>query len=69
MKKWEYTIVDSQDLQKKLSLKRPSREDLEEYLDTLGSMGWEIINLDFHELDSRGSFTGVAKREIVGEAT
>ena len=64
MPKWELMIVDSIDMQKRLSLKGPSRKELEKYLNVLGSRGWEVVNLDFNELDKRGSFTGVAKREI-----
>ncbi len=64
MTKWECHILDSIDLEKRLSTRGPSREDIENYLDVLGSRGWEIVNLDFRELfESRGSFTGVAKRE------
>ena len=64
MPKWEYVILDSLDLEKRLSIRGPGRKDIEKYLDVLGSRGWEIVNLDFRELDSRGSFTGVAKREV-----
>jgi len=65
MKKWEYIIIDSIDMQKKVSLRSPSREQLEEYLTVLGSRGWEIVNIDFREFDRRGSFAGVAKREVI----
>jgi len=65
MQKWEYLILDSLDMEKRLSLKGPNREELETYLDVLGSRGWEIVNLDFRELfDKSGSFAGVAKRAI-----
>jgi hypothetical protein len=64
MKNWEYKIIDSKDLQRGLSLKFPSREELEEYLCVLGSEGWEVINLDFNEIDNRFSFVGVLKREL-----
>jgi len=65
MQKWEYLILDSFDMEKRLSLRGPNREELEKYLDVLGSRGWEIVNLDFRELfDKRGSFAGVAKREL-----
>jgi hypothetical protein len=64
MRKWEYNFLDSIDIRKGLSLRGPNREELEKYLNDLGSKGWEIINLDFYEHDSRGSFTGIAKREI-----
>ena len=39
MPKWEYVILDSIDLQKRLSLRRPKRDDIEKYLDVLGSRG------------------------------
>jgi hypothetical protein len=64
MKKWEYIIIDSLDMQRRLSLKRPNREQLEEYLNVLGSKGWEVVNLDFNEVDSRYSFVGLVKREV-----
>ena len=64
MPKWEYMIVDSIDLEKRLTLKGPNRDEIKQYFDILGSEGWEIINIDWRELESRNSFTGVAKREI-----
>ena len=57
MQKWEYLILDSFDMEKRLSLRGPNREELEKYSDVLGSRGWEIVNLDFRELfDKRGPF-------------
>jgi hypothetical protein len=64
MKKWEYIMIDSLDMQRRLSLKRPNREQLEEYLNVLGSKGWEVVNLDFNEVDNRYSFVGLVKREV-----
>ena len=64
MKKWEYIIIDSLDMRRRLSLKGPNREQLEEYLNVLGSKGWEVVNLDFNEVDSRYSFVGLVKREV-----
>jgi hypothetical protein len=52
------------DMQRRLSLKRPNREQLEEYLNVLGSKGWEVVNLDFNEVDNRYSFVGLVKREV-----
>ena len=63
MNRWEYMIVGSNDMRKRLSFKEPDREKLEEYLDVLGSRGWEIINIDFYDLEFRGGFSGVAKRK------
>jgi hypothetical protein len=54
----------SLDMQRRLSLKGPNREQLEEYLNVLGSKGWEVVNLDFNEIDSRYSFVGLVKREV-----
>ena len=68
MKKWEYIIIDSIDMQKERSLRSPGREELEKYLTVLGSRGWQIVNIDFREFDRRGAFTGVAKREVVESA-
>jgi len=63
MPKWEYLVLDSIDLEKRKTIAGPSRDDVEKYLNVLGSRGWEIADLDFRESDSRGSFTGGAKRE------
>ena len=63
MPKWEYLVLDSLDLEKRLTIAGPSRDDVEKYLNVLGSRGWESVNLDLRELEARGSFTGVAKRE------
>ena len=63
MKKWEYRIIDSKDISREGIFKGRSREKIEEYLNRLGEEGWEIINIDGYELESRTSFIGVAKRE------
>jgi len=64
MTKWEYKIVDSKDVSGGGILKGKDRADVEAYLNGLGMDGWEIINLDFNELENRFEFSGVAKREI-----
>jgi hypothetical protein len=61
---WEYKIVDSKDVSGGGIFKGKDRADLEAYLNVLGKDGWEIINLDFRELESRFEFSGVAKREV-----
>ena len=63
MKKWQYKIIDSKDVSREGIFKGRSREKIEEYLNNLGEEGWEIINIDGYELESRTSFIGVAKRE------
>ena len=64
MTKWEYKIVDSKDVSGGGIFKGKDRADLETYLIGLGKDGWEIINLDFLELENRSEFLGVAKREV-----
>ena len=43
--------------------KGKKRSDVEAYLNDLGNEGWELVNLDFRELDNRFEFTGIAERE------
>ena len=65
MKKWEYKIIDSIDAPGDVGriFKRKDRNAIEAYLNELGESGWEIVNIDFRELEDRSSFCGVAKRE------
>ncbi len=62
MPKWEYKLIDSKNVKSSGLLKGRAPEDLEAYLNVLGEEGWEVVNLDFLELESRLSFVGVAKR-------
>jgi hypothetical protein len=64
MRKFEYKIIDSKDVASAGVFKGRQRADVEAYLCTLGEDGWEIINMDFRELEGRLEFSGVAKREI-----
>jgi hypothetical protein len=63
MKIWEYKFLDSMDIEEGDFLTIKSREAIETYLNEFGEQGWEIINLDFVEIEGRTSFVGVAKRE------
>ncbi len=63
MRKWEYRIVDSKDVVGGGIFKGKDRTEVDKYLNILGEEGWEIVNLDFRELETRFEFTGVAKRE------
>lgn len=63
MNKWEYKIIDSKDVSREGIFKGRSREKIEKCLNNLGEEGWEIINIDSHELEGRTSFIGLAKRE------
>lgn len=63
MDRWEYRLIDSKDVERAGLLKGRSREALEEYLNTLGLEGWEVVSLDYRESEgSRWNFNGVAKR-------
>ncbi len=64
MRKFEYKIIDSRDVASAGVFKGRQRADVEAYLCTLGEDGWEIINMDFRELEGRLEFSGVAKRQI-----
>ena len=64
MRKFEYKIIDSKDVASAGVFKGRQRADVEAYLCTLGEDGWEIINMDFRELEGRLEFSGVARREI-----
>lgn len=63
MKKWEYIVLDSKDIPRAGILKGRDRAGVEKYLNDLGREGWELVNIDFRELESRFEFTGVAKKE------
>jgi len=65
MKKWEYKIVDSKDVPGGGVFEGKDRQEIEAYLNQLGQDGWQIINLDFRELENRFEFSGVAKRETI----
>ncbi len=63
MRTWEYKIIDSREVPREGAFRGRSREALEEYLNQLGAEGWEVVNIDSLELESRSSFVGIAKRE------
>jgi len=46
MRKWEYKIVDSNDVPSAGIFKGRQREALEAYLNELGAEGWELVNID-----------------------
>ena len=65
MAKWEYKIIDSRDVPGNGLFKGRDRGELEEYLRKLGEDGWEIVNVDFNELEGGLEFLGVAKRRSI----
>ena len=66
MPKWEYRILDSQDVEGEgLFGEKRSKKDIEEYLNKLGRQGWEVVSMDVSEAEERINFVGVAKRELL----
>lgn len=63
MKKFEYKIVDTQDVDAPGLFKGKKREDVEAYLNSFGDDGWELVNVDFRELEGGLEFAGIMKRE------
>lgn len=63
MKKYEYKFVDSKDVKTEGIFKGRKREDVEAYLNDLGKEGWELVGIDFRELEGALEFAGVMKRE------
>jgi hypothetical protein len=62
MKKWEYKIIDTDDVPGGGTFKGKSRDAIEAHLNQLGEQGWEIVSLDALEWNLK-RFLGVAKRE------
>ena len=65
MKNWEYRVISSKQIEGGNWFKGKSREALESYLNELGGQGWEVITVDWNEMDGHASFTGIAKREKI----
>ncbi|WP_100641639.1 DUF4177 domain-containing protein [Alteromonas facilis] len=63
MDRFEYKIVDSKDVESAGLFKGRRREDVEAYLNELGAQGWELVNVDFRELEAALEFSGVMKRK------
>lgn len=64
MEKWEYMIVDSRKAEGGSFFEGKSANDIQKYLNALGSEGWNIVSLSFKESLDNIAFFGVAKREI-----
>lgn len=63
MHKYEYKVIDSKDVEATGGLfKSRKREDIEAYLNALGEQGWELVNIDFRELEGGLEFAGIMKR-------
>jgi hypothetical protein len=64
MKKYQYKIVDTRDVAAAGLFKGRLREDIEAYLSSLGAQGWELVNVDFRELEGGLEFAGIMKKEV-----
>jgi hypothetical protein len=67
-RQWEYKLFESKDADVAGLDRRGKRTRLQQYLTSLGREGWEIINIDFHDLNIGMSFVGVAKRPLTEES-
>ncbi|AWB69224.1 hypothetical protein C2869_22240 (plasmid) [Saccharobesus litoralis] len=63
MQQFEYKIIDTRDVESAGLFKGRQREDIEAYLNALGAEGWELVNVDFRELEGGLEFAGVMKRQ------
>lgn len=64
MKKYEYKIIDTRDVKSAGVFKGRLREDVEAHLSSLGAEGWELVNVDFRELEGGLEFAGIMKKEV-----
>lgn len=62
MTKWEYKFLNAADLERRGFFKNLEPDQVEEYFNSLGEEGWEIINVDFTDTTSFIDFRGVARR-------
>lgn len=64
MKQYKYKVIDTRDVETVGFFKGRKREDVEAYLNSLGTEGWELVNVDFRELEGGLEFAGVMKKEV-----
>lgn len=64
MKTFKYKLIDTRDVETGGMFKSRKREDVEAYLNSLGAEGWELINVDFRELEGGSEFAGVMKKAV-----
>lgn len=56
-------MIDTRDVESAGLFKGRKREDIETYLNSLGEQGWELVNVDFRELEGGMEFAGIMKQE------
>lgn len=57
-------MIDTRDVESAGMFKGRKREDIEAYLNKLGAEGWELVNVDFRELEGGSEFAGIMKKEL-----
>jgi hypothetical protein len=62
MTKFEYKMIDTKDVATAGVFKGRKRSDIEDYLNELGNEGWELVNVDYRELEGGTEFAGIMKR-------
>ena len=63
-RRWEYKLINGEDVPSEGWLGLKSREAVEAYLNQLGAEGWEIVGIDFTDsMPTPGSFQALARRE------
>jgi hypothetical protein len=62
MTKFEYKMIDTKDVAAAGVFKGRKRSDIEAYLNELGNEGWELVNVDYRELEGGTEFAGIMKR-------
>jgi hypothetical protein len=60
--KWEYRLITSKEAPGATGFRGKSRESLESYLNELGDDGWEVVAVDWNDMEGHASFSGLAKR-------
>ena len=63
MSQFSYKVIDTRDVETAGLFKGRKREDVEAYLNDLGSDGWELVNVDFRELEGGLEFAGIMKKK------
>ncbi len=66
MKKWEYRIVTSDDVQGSGFFKTVEREAVQAHFNELGEQGWEVVNVQFVEAMGAFAVRALLKRERPG---
>ena len=64
MATFQYKVIDTRDVESAGLFKGRKREDVEAYLNELGKDGWELVNVDFRELEGGSEFGGIMKKEV-----